>query len=179
MALEPILKDIQRALDSGAPFAALMTSVTLPEICGRCEQNDIFPRKGKDSGDKIYKRFVETYLPNWSIGLTWKDLYILRCGLSHRGKTTRRASSLRYVFHPPNPLGIIAHGNRAYDEGGALHRLDIDLQIFCNDISGAVRRWSEANKQNKTVQKNLTDVLQVREGDFETGVYVQGMTCLA
>lgn len=178
MTLEPILRDIQRALESGAPYSALASAVTLPEICMRCEQRDIFSTKGENRSATVYTRFVETYLPNWTLGLTGNDLFILRCGLSHRGQTTQRESPLRYIFHPPDPSGNISHGNRSYC-GGELHRLDIDLQTFCNDIADAVRRWFDANKDNEIVQRNLGDVLQVREDDFGLGVFVEGMTYLA
>lgn len=178
MSLELILDDIQRAIESGAPYAALSAAVTLPEVCGRCEQADVFSTKGPNSSDRIYTRFVETYLPNWSLRLTGADLFNFRCGLSHRGQTTQRNSSLRYVFHPPNPQGNTAHANRVIKDG-ELYRLDIDLQTFCNDIADAVRRWVEATKDNQAVQRNLLNVLQVREGDFGTGIYVAGMTYLA
>ena len=165
MPLNAILDDIQRALDNGAPYAALATVVTLPEICGRCELLDPLSTKGKNRSEMIYKRFTEQYLSSWSLNLAGEDLYNLRCGLSHRGRTTQRNNPIRYVFHPPNEQNNRSHGNRVI-QGGETTFLDIDLQQFVDDISAAVRSWSKENENNETVQKNLNDVIQVRQGPF-------------
>ena len=175
--MDLILEDIQRALRAGASYAALAAAVTLPEICGRCEQQDMYSRKGKNSGDKVFNRFVDKYLHNWDIGLTGADLYSLRNGLSHRGQLTERRNTHRYVFFPPN-TGSVVHNNLSF-QGGELVRVQIDLQKFCDDISEAVKKWQVDQAENELVQKNLEDVLQAREGDFGTGIFIQGVHYLA
>ena len=176
--VETILEDIQKAITAGAAYSALAALVTLPEICGRCEQIDVFSSSGQFTGANIYVRFIGKYLKGWSLGLTGEDLFNLRNGLSHRGRTDTKVSPLRYVFHPTNPRGCVSHGNRTYRDD-ELSRLDIDLQIFYNAIAKAVRLWAIDNKDNQTVQKNLNDILQVREGDFGTGIHIEGMIYLA
>ncbi|WP_155992493.1 hypothetical protein [Fodinicurvata fenggangensis] len=170
--MEMILQDIQRALDAGASYAALAATVTLPEVCGRCEQSDLFSTKGENRGERVFQRFVETYLPDWDIGLDGTDLYYMRNGLSHRGQTTQRNKPLRYVFSPPNTDNFV-HNNKGFvDE--EMQTLQIDLRKFCNDISDAVRRWEQSNADNPIVQENLEDVLKTREGSFGTGIYIEG-----
>jgi len=176
--MELILEDIQRALDAGASFAALASAVTLPEICGRCEQEDMFSTKGPNRGEAIFDRFVEAYLKDWDIGLTGADLANIRNGLSHRGQLTQRNTPLRYVFYPPQ-FGGRVHNNRVENANGDLLVLNIDLRKFCTDISNAVRGWLVANAENATVQRNLGNVLQTREGDFGTGIYIEGVHWVA
>jgi hypothetical protein len=166
VSLNLILDDIQRAIDGGAPYAALCTSLTLPEICGRCEQQDIYSCQGPNRQLETYERFVKKYLADWPLGLTGRDLTNLRCGISHRGQTVSRASQLRYVFHPPVPNRIVVHNCRTYTEDGEVYRISIDLQTFCNEIATAVRRWEHDNRNSETVQRNLADVLQVRNDTF-------------
>jgi hypothetical protein len=176
MSLKLIVDDIQRAIEGGAPYAALCACLTLPEICGRCEQADIYSNKGSNRQKEIYNRFVSKYLANWSLGLTGDDLANLRCGISHRGQTAARNSQIRYIFHPPHPNGNVVHGFMSHNNGRTT--LDVDLQIFCNDITSAVLKWECDNRRNEIVQRNLKDVLQVRETTFGSAVRVHGMIYL-
>jgi hypothetical protein len=183
--MQLILEDMERALNAGASYAALATAVTLPEICGRCELQDMYSRKGINRGEMVFKRFVETYLPNWDLGLTGQDLYNLRNGLSHRGQINRKEQpAFRYIFTPPLPSGLKCHNNRVYkinDKGESiLVRLNIDLRQFCNDIADAVRRWIIFHANNEIVQRNLNDVLQSRETEPGVmGIYITGVHWLS
>ncbi len=175
--MELILQDIQRALDAGASYAALAAAVTLPEMCGRCEQQDIYSTSGRNNAKHVFERFVSAYLANWEIGLTGADLYNLRNGLSHRGQATQRNKTLRYVFFPPVAGATVNNNRRTVN--GEIVRLNIDLRKFCHDISNAVRQWMANNAGNTVVQKNLENILQSREGDFGTGVLIRGVHYLA
>ncbi len=175
MSLRLIIDDVQRAIEGGAPYAALCASVTLPELCGRCEQKDVYATKGTNSEKAIFNRFVNKYLADWPLGLTGDDLHNLRCGISHRGQTANRGGGLQYVFHPPHPNGHVVHNVRTYAEDGTVHRINVDLQTFCDDIAAAVCRWEKDNVGNEVVHRNLMDVLQVRDGTFGTAVKVAGL----
>jgi|HubBroStandDraft_6_1064221.scaffolds.fasta_scaffold652873_2 hypothetical protein len=175
MSLEPILSDIQRAIDAGAYYAALSTIVTLPELCGRCEQIDIFSVQGTNRTSAVYERFADTYLSGWSLGLTGLDLFSLRCGLSHRGQTAQKNSDLKYIFHPPVYRGPNRHGARGFSTG--VQHVIINLQIFCSEIADAVRKWEVANINNDVAQRNLKNILQVRE--LSPGSAITGGICLS
>lgn len=177
MSLKLILGDIQRALTAGAPYAALAATVTLPEICGRCELDDPFSTKGPNRSEALFSRFVTTYLPNWPFDISGEDLFHLRNAISHKGGTTQRNNPLRYVFHPPS--GQFQMSNNKFIQKGQLRYLDIDLQEFCTEISNAVLRWEEANRGNEQVQRNLDKVLQVREGSFGLPYEVEGLVHIA
>lgn len=177
MSMNLILEDMQRALDAGASFAALATAVTLPEICGRCEVPDPFAFSGRARTLDIIKGFKDRYLSDWGLALTGDDLYQLRNGISHRGGTAERNPPIRYVFYPPHKWKV--QNNARYDNDGQRERLDIDLQTFCSKIADAVRRWEMEHADNATVQKNLENVLQVREGSFGTPVSFPGQRVIA
>lgn len=173
--MQTILNDMNRALNARASYAALATAVTLPEICGRCELVDMLSTKGAGRAQFIFQKFVDKYLKSWSIGLTGDDLYYLRNGVSHRGQVVGSRMPVRYVFTPPNDAGHIIHNNR----NRSTNTLNIDLRVFCGDIERAVMAWMMDNKANPVAQKNMENVLQPRQGDFGTGIYVEGMEWLA
>ena len=178
MSMESIIEDMYIALDAGAHYAALCVAVTLPEICGRCELEDGFSMKGANRSQEIFQRFVDSYLPDWDIGLTGADLFYLRNGLSHRGQTNKRNTPFRYVFAPPRGDNSVLHNNRSH-RAGKPYRLMIDLAVFCNDIATAVRQWECDNSENELVLSNLESVLQKREGDVGTGIHIDGYQYLA
>jgi hypothetical protein len=173
--MEMILQDINRALNAGASYAALAASVTLPEVCGRCELQDMLARSKSARGEVLIKRFAETYLHNWDIGLTGADLVNLRNGLSHRAQTTPGhplKNQPRYIFHTPTPGNVL--NQISSRQGGVTTHIVVNLSEFCGDIATAVRRWLSDYANNSTVQKNLSNVIQRREGLHIPGIYIQG-----
>jgi hypothetical protein len=173
--MELILQDIKRALDAGASYAALASTVTLPEVCSRCELLDMTSTKGLARGEALIARFAETYLRDWKIGLNGADLANLRNGLSHRAQTiqaNQRKASPRYIFHTPTPGVMLSQISSK--QGGVTTHIVINLNEFCDDIAGAVRRWLADHANNPTVQKNLSNVIQRREGLHIPGMYIQG-----
>ena len=178
MSIELILEDIKKALDGEAYYAALSAAITLPEVCGRCELDDPFSTKGPNRSEMIYDRFVSTNLPDWQIGLDGSDLFKLRCGLSHRGKTDRRSDNVRFVFHPPDQNQNSVYANELRDRSTGAVFKDIDLHRFCSDISDAVRRWYDLNKGSPTVIRNLERIIQKRPAGFGTDISIEGQYVL-
>jgi hypothetical protein len=180
LPLEAILDDIQRAFNAGAYYAALSAAVTLPEICGRCEQQDPFATKGAGHNQRnVIKLFHERYLKDWPFLLNGDDLCNIRCGLSHRGQTMRHGSDFRVVFRLPDRRHGVATNNRRIGDDGQIQRIDVDLTLFIKAITDAVRAWDAANLGNEIVKRNLQYVIQPRPGDFGTGVFIDGQMVLA
>jgi len=77
--MEPILAEIEKALDAGLYYLAVMLAVAIPDICGALESKD-----GR-SGPVQYKAWYDAHLANRIYDLTADDCYSLRCGVVHQG----------------------------------------------------------------------------------------------
>jgi hypothetical protein len=69
--MEPILAEIEKALDAGLYYLAVMLAVAIPDICGALESKD-----GR-SGPVQYKAWYDAHLANRIYDLTADDCYSL------------------------------------------------------------------------------------------------------
>jgi len=142
--MEKILASIEVSLKAGAHYAALITALTLPDICGEIET-------GKLGSRERYLAWFNRYLygyynrkgyKNQVDFLIAENCYALRCSLLHQGIASisgqqSRKGSLRTIhFHTD-----------AYDHGHCnlncdnIEGLQLNIERFCHDVTGAVRAW--------------------------------------
>lgn len=161
--LYPLLNEINAAAKGGAPFLAVAMAVALPDICV-----SLISENGRTTGDK-YKAWCSDNLgPEFSY-VTGEDLYSMRCGVLHNGRFgDMKHNVARVIFALPGH--------------GSLTNIQInDAYIysvveFCKNITEAVAKWYNANKDNPTVIANLPRLVQYRTGGFPP--YVKGFTVL-
>lgn len=86
--IEKTVKEIRAALDNRLYFIALMSALTLPDICGKAEYPD-----EKSTGNR-YKKWINKYVNSREVGkyeysairgLEADIIYKLRCNLLHQG----------------------------------------------------------------------------------------------
>lgn len=86
--IEKTVKEIRAALDNRLYFIALMSALTLPDICGKAEYPD-----EKYTGNR-YKKWLNKYVNSREVGkyeysairgLEADIIYKLRCNLLHQG----------------------------------------------------------------------------------------------
>jgi hypothetical protein len=155
---------IRISLEAGDWYGALMTALTLPDICGRMEN----PEEG--SNRRYARWFTEWVEPDYTmdsfgdkhIFLSGNDCYALRCCLLHEGGENieeQRARDALDNFHfiEPPSNGNIFH--KLQSNNSLLLRVD----IFCNDVANAVDKWSEAKANDDAeIKQRLEGLLLIR-----------------
>jgi hypothetical protein len=159
--MEVITRDIERALDAGLYYLALLCTLSLPDICAALESHDGRATKRSYTGwcTKWFTEYPE---------ITSDDLYYLRCGVVHQGRLGHPDSQYsRILFTLPNASQNVCHRNIMRDA------LNLDVTLFCHDMVGAVSRWYAAKQNDSNVKSNLPRLVQYREQGL--GPYLVGI----
>lgn len=154
---------INKSLESSNWLAALFVALSMPDICGKIESPN-------QSSPKRYAFWFDKYVGDKYIGylgpqkekhifLSGNDCYALRCSLLHEGHddiSKQRAKEALEKFHfiEPQPNKFI-HNNQY----GNVLQLQID--VFCNDISNAVKKWDIVTSCNQKITSRKTKLLQL------------------
>ena len=133
--------EIELALKNGLYTLALGMTVCIPDICAGLESED-----GKTSGAK-YKDWYDRYLGDVMF-LNGSDCYYFRCSFLHQGNTIHEKSKFdRIIFIAPNDK-MSLHNNNL---NGVLN---IDLEIFCDEVISGAKRWLEDVDSSEVFQSN-------------------------
>lgn len=163
--MEVITREIERGLNAGLYYLALICALSLPDICAALESPD-----GETTGQR-YKEWYTAWLAPQYPELTAKDVYSLRCGVLHQGRIgTPKCQYERILFSLPNAHHNTAHRNmmskrETLPNGNAVDHvvLNLDLKTFCQDMITAVSRWYAAKQTDPNVQNNLPRLVQYYE----------------
>ena len=143
--LEAVLQEIEKALQSGFYYTAIVMTLTLPDICAALESPD-----GRTER-KLYKKWYNDNLSLKFPNLTASDCYSLRCGVVHQGRMGLAGSQFgRVIFTLPSRRGT-AHNCVINDA------LQFDAISFCNDVLEVVRKWLETAFSNGNGQCKMAD----------------------
>ncbi|KKU80453.1 MAG: hypothetical protein UY05_C0007G0005 [Candidatus Peregrinibacteria bacterium GW2011_GWA2_47_7] len=168
--MKKILDSIRKSLDSKNYHSALVLSLIVPDICGKLEDSN-------KSSSKRYPEWFNKYLgkkyDNW---LSGNDCYALRCSFLHEGsgntENQRRAKDvLDYIVFTPEGghcqrLSHCRFGDKRYD---GKEILKLSTSRFCQDIIEATNKWLDDVKNNKIIQGNIAEMLDIHEGGFSIG----------
>ena len=164
--LHTLLDNIQGCLGAGIYYAALVTALTIPEICAALESD------GGWGGNQKYKNWYHDYLGDKYPNLTPDDCYALRCSVLHQGKLGRpNMQYSRVLFTIPNRQRNVFHNNICNDA------LNLDVSIFCNDVIAAAQAWYEVKRDDPFVLANLPNL--VRDRPEGLSPYMVGMPLIA
>jgi hypothetical protein len=149
-------------------------ALTLPDICGKLQD----PKTGSETR---YRAWWDKYLlakyapPDAPLGikfLTSGDVYALRCSYLHEGgdniSNQRVQEALtNFMFIEPPGGGNIRHINRIIqtDEVGGRpphDTLQLQVDLFCNDICEGVDKWIEDTKDDVNVMERLKSLLTIK-----------------
>jgi len=148
--MDVILNEIEKALDSGLYYLALVSVLSLPDVCSALESPD-----GSTAGTQ-YKAWYDRWLAARYPRLTRDDIYRLRCGVVHQGRFGHPGMQYaRVLFTLPNANRLVFHKNVISDA------LNLDAVTFCRDIVHAVREWYEDRKNDPVVKANLARLLKL------------------
>lgn len=139
--MNDLLNEIERGLDAGVYQLSLGMSLCIPDICAALQSGD-----GKTSGSK-YKDWYTKYVGN-TFNMTSDECYYFRCSFLHQGSTEHEKSQYKkIIFIEPNP-NMMFHNNVLNDV------LNIDINIFCNELIRAARLWYEDVKDTDIYKNN-------------------------
>lgn len=165
--MESILEEIERALSAGFYHSALMIALSMPDVCASLEAEN-----GR-GGPNRYRAWYQRYLAEHYPFMNADDCYSLRNGVVHqanlnqpRTKDGKRAKRFdRIIFQVPTRGGLMMHNNifsRSAPNTPSITVLQLNLQRFCQDVIGAVRRWLDDRRNDLQVQANMFDLVTFR-----------------
>jgi hypothetical protein len=174
--MEVITQEIERALDAGLYYLALVSTLTLPDICAAVESPN-----GETTGP-LYMKWCAAWLEGYPFGPDdfsysypkgiGEDLYYLRCGVVHQGRLAHHKSQYsRVLFTIPNTANFISHLGEINDA------LNLDIVSFCHDMINAASRWYEAKQSDVNVQANFPRLVQYRQQGLAP--YIVGIPLIA
>lgn len=147
--MESLTDEIKNALRAKLWYAALVLTLTLPDVCAALETVD-----GRSTPER-YKAWYNAWLKKKYDGLvSADDLYFLRCGVAHQAKFKHAAMQYKRIFFSLRPNGQFFHKN-VLDEA-----LNLDLMWFCKDVVESAEEWFFQKKADYCVQANLTNLVQ-------------------
>lgn len=163
--MENFVSALKKAIDNENWYGALLIALTIPDICGKIESP-------KEKSGTRYCSWVKKYLePKYTfwigthdqghkhIFLSATDCYALRCAYLHEGsdditEQAARESLNRFLFVLPRKTEPL-HCNQS----GQVLQLQID--IFCQDMVAAIEQWMEDKKNDQNIQKRMDDLLKM------------------
>lgn len=147
--MDVLTKEIEKALTSGFYYLAIVSSLTLPDICAALESPD------GESNKKRYVDWCDLWLLPKYPNLTSSELYNLRCGVIHQGKAIHPSMGYsRILFTLPVKQNIVSHNNIINDA------LNLDAVTFCRDVLECVGNWYTREKNNPQVMANLSNMVK-------------------
>jgi hypothetical protein len=146
-----LLEDVHSALAVRAFYLALMGALALPDICASVEHAD-----GRAKGDRYIAWFDKWLRHKYSVFLTGEDCYHFRCAMLHQGMTGDPARKYRKVcFVLPGASTGASHCNILGDV------LNLDLPIFCGDLTSAVWAWLLSVEGTEPFETNIQRIVRV------------------
>lgn len=145
-------------------YGAVSLALTLPDICGRLENPEI-----KSSQKRTIQWFKKWLEPKYTsrigaereehIFLCGNDFYALRCSFLHQGESNIEMQRCKEIlndfqFTPPVP-GLCIHRNQRDN------KLQLQVDIFCEEIAEAVDNWSDFVKNNSVIQNRIKSLLAI------------------
>jgi hypothetical protein len=153
---------------SGNLYAALLVSITLPDICAALEASD-----GKTSPAKYVSWFNRYMASRYQmiigldsepmVFLNGNDFYALRCALLHEGASeiqNQRARTVLDDFCFTSVRGI--HCN--YSGNAYRQVLQLDVVTFCTDILSGAEEWIKVNSRIFETQRRIDAMLDIQMG---------------
>jgi hypothetical protein len=151
--IHSLLDQIDSSSSGGNFFVALIASLAVPDICGAMESPN-----GKASPAAYMSWFdswvSSAYITNGTPLIDGTTCYYYRCAALHQARAQHpKLGYSRIIFIEPGH-GLVMHRNVLNDV------LNIDVRIFCSDITHGARQWLDQRGLHSLVRKNLSESMQ-------------------
>lgn len=157
--IDKYVNAIQHSLRSQNWFGALFLALAMPDICGALE----YP---SDQVGTRYRRWFDQYMSAEYVPALFsaEDCYYLRCAALHQGMSEHpKAQNKQVVFITPPPGGrIIFHSNFIESADGSFV-LQLQIDVFCQQICAGVLRWKNDVSNNSAVQARIAELLSFQD----------------
>ena len=164
--IQPILHEIQKAIDAGLFYLAIASCLSLPDLCAALESPT-----GTTSGPQ-YKDWYGQWLGPKYPNITADDCWSLRCGVVHQGRFGhQRMQYSRVLFTIPTASRNVFHNIIVNDA------LNLDATIFCADTIRSVSEWYVTKQNDPLVSQNLPRLLRLYPAGLPP--YMIGMPLIA
>jgi len=131
---------IRKSVQDENWFAALFLALCLPDICGSLETPE------ENVGVRYKRWFNSNLATKYEPMFSANDCYYFRCSCLHQGLETHASLAYEKIhFIPPPPRNSIVHLNKFNNV------LQMQIDIFCEDIANAVDNWYESIANNDEV----------------------------
>ncbi|NLI69747.1 MAG: hypothetical protein GX364_02635 [Firmicutes bacterium] len=146
--MKSLVESVRKALESENWHGALFIAITLPDICGKIDKENMTSRKRYVNWFDKYLR--DTYVKRVGsekeefVFLSGDDLYALRCAMLHEGSTIIDGQSARDVLNNFEFSWNSSHLNflsKNYYSGK--NRLVLNVGKFCEEICSGVEKWMD------------------------------------
>ncbi|HBC3548905.1 TPA: hypothetical protein KD045_003274 [Vibrio parahaemolyticus] len=152
---------IRNALSNKDWYGALSTALTLPDVCGKL----VSPESSSKARyiDWFNENMIDLYTRerDGHVFLHGEDCYALRCSYLHEGGSNieeQRAQKALSDFHFITPLpGCLIYRNQVNS------KLQLQVDVFCNEIADAVDKWYELVKDDEKVLTRMQSTLVIHD----------------
>ncbi len=171
--IEKTVKEIRAALDNRLYFIALMSALTLPDICGKAE----YPNE-KSTGNR-YRKWLNQYVNSREFGkyeypaiegLEAEIIYKLRCNLLHQGTPNVEESFADIDYFELVKVDPRSCHQFQYSIGNKLEKIDgveqvtakiisINIASLCHLLCDSAELYYINNKEKfGFIRYNLVDI---------------------
>ena len=162
--MDRLIREIETALGARMWLISLQGTLALVDIAAALQSPD-----GRTTGAK-FKSWFEAHLGETYPLLSSEDMWLLRCGMLHQGRTASKNYDA-VIFTLPDGRGNLFHNNIMNQT------LQLDLVKFCSDVTAAVETWWATNDHLEPVATNAKDLVRVRQDGMAP--YIVGVPILA
>lgn len=163
--MERFAEAIDQSVSSGNWLGALTLALAMPDICGRLQwPGDRSGRRYDKWWDSYMLRHYQLEIAgSQHVFLSGSDAYALRCAVLHEGgadvsrQSARRALE-RFHFVAPRP-------NRHFHRNQVDGVLQLQVDVFCTEMSEAVRQWDADHNADQDVQARKADLIKIHSTD--------------
>ncbi|MGX9522024.1 hypothetical protein ACWX0P_24985 [Vibrio mediterranei] len=154
---------VRKSLKREDWYAALLTALTLPDICGRLENPQKQPRARYQ---KWYQIWVSSQLAEKTnkqtrtiLQLRGEELYALRCAFFHEtGSGLEMSKSLKMV---KKYRFVTPEAYRTLDESSIKEQMAIPIDTICLALATATDAWFDNVRDDPVVIERLGGILKV------------------
>jgi hypothetical protein len=152
--MRDLLQQVEHAAAANLYYVALLTGLSLPDICGAMESND-----GEANRQKYIAWFDRWVAPKYLVrgapSLTGEACWYYRCSTLHQGRAAHpKLGYSRVLFVEPGATTNVFHNNILNDA------LNIDLRLFVRDLVAAGLRWLQQAEGSANYQRNYPLFMQ-------------------
>ena len=153
--MQKLLKEMMNCVTSKAYYPALMTSVSIPDICAALESN------GETNSVKYIKWFDTHAAKHFKTMLNGSNAYYLRCAILHQGRLSHRKykQSFDEIMFVIENHEISTHLIELKRVGGKTY-LVLELDKFCASIYRSANVWLKQVESTENYKKNYAKFFQ-------------------